>query len=40
MFYRAGDVFDAYAGVELGELFINELSAIIGYDSVGLHNGI
>jgi len=27
-------MFDAQASVEFGELFINELSAIVGYDSM------
>jgi len=34
MFYGADDVLDAKPGVEFGELLINELSAIIGYDSM------
>ena len=32
MFYRASYVFDVEAGVELSELFVYELSTIVGYN--------
>jgi len=34
MLYGTGDVFYVKAGVEFGDLFIYELSVIVGYDSM------